>query len=404
MAVNRSSFRKDLATIPTLTVDNYLSLSDGTSNPVTNIRIYKATLGDVASFIGEKGLIAPVVIPDQSVFASAAGTISITGSAGVLSSSIDYSAIEVGDIITAGAGGGFVSTIVQAKAAFPNITVLPLPIPTGATYFFYGTPTLATEDTVGNKINTLSYGGITTAGTLLVDKETSLAAASFFNAFGALIDGVVYVTDAVRCSTFTSYPGVGYCDIRSSDDTYIVQRNVDDGMVTYYHRPFLNATLAADQVLTTAAWNPVAFAVVNGTDAQNTTKYRNVVGAPVYDTTNYAYPVPYSTDYPSAAYMVNAQVLVEVKAGVNDYFYLSVYSGSTATGDQLILAEFFYRFSFAVTNKLFVFNVTRMVYLNPNVNIYHRWIRVKCYMNNGTNNGTIIQTDENTYFNIVCLG
>lgn len=404
MAVNRSSFRKDLATIPTLTVDNYLSLSDGTTNPVTNIRIYKATLGDVAAFIGEKGLVAPVVIPDLVAFAYAAGYISITGSAGVLSSSIDHAALKVGDIITAGPTGGFVSTIVQAKGTFPNITVLPLPIPTGSVGFYYGSPTLATEDNADNIINTLSYGGITTAGTLLVDKETSLAATSFFNSAGALIDGLVYVTDAVRCSTYTSFPGVGYCDIRSSDDTYIVQRNVDDGMVTYYHRPFLNATLSADQTLTMATWNPIAFNVINGTDTQNTTKYRNVVGSAAYDTTNYAYPVPYSSDYPEAAYMLNVQVLVELKVGTNDYFYLSVYSGNTATGDQLILAEYFWRFSIAVTNRPYIFDVTRTVYLRPNVNPYHRWIRVKCYMNNGTNNGTIIQTDENTYFNIVCLG
>lgn len=402
MAVNQSKFIKELTTIPTLAAENYLILADGSSSPVTSIKSYKATLADVGAYIGENVLVAPVVISDEEVFVESVGEITISGSTGTLTSSVDHSALEVGTILVL---PGYPSTVVQAVGTYPYITVIPsIDISIGIE-FFYGKATLSTLDASDNVINTLSYGGITSVGTLLVVGPSEIAEASYFNSGGLSVVGETFVSDAVRCSTYTSYPGVGYCDIRSAYDVNIVQRNVDNGMVTYYHRPFLNATLSTDQTCTINAWNPVAFTVIDGTDSWSSTKYRNAIGSPLYDTTNYAFAVPYGDDYPESAYMVNCQVLTEVKVGTGDLFYLDIFAGNSATGDQTILAECYYKFNFSLVNQLFTFNVSRMVYLRPYINSYHRWIRVKVYLATGpAGTLTVKRLDESTYSNIVCLG
>jgi hypothetical protein len=400
---NRSSFIKDLATIPTLTEDNYLVLADGTLSAVTNIKSYKATMADVGAFIGEHTLVTPVIIRDQVAFTASIGTMTISGATATLSNATDHAALVVGDIIVFPAN--YPTTVVQAIGAFPNITVVPSINFAVGSAFFYGDATLSTLDSSDNVINTLSYGGITSIGTLLVSGPSEIGGVSYFNSLGLSIAGSAYVSDVVRCSTYTSYPSIGYSDIRDETDAYIIQRNVDDGMVTYYHRPFLNVTMTVSQPITPGVWTPVAFTVWNGTDAQNTTHQRNVVGSPSYDTTNYAFPVPYAADYPQAAYLINVAVAAEVSAKTNDLFFVSIYSGPTATGDTLILAETYHTFNFSVNARPYCFDVCRTVFLRPLANINHRWLRVKVWMTTGGGNAaTILSASENTFFNVVCLG
>lgn len=407
MAVNRSLHIKELVTIPSLNKDNYLALSDGSSSPVTSIITYKTTLGTLASFIGQQGLVPPVVLTDApNNFVPAYGVMTVSSGLATLSVPADYAAIEVGDVIVfINYPNTYPATVVTSKGAFPYLGVVSSIDITTGTAFYYGKGSIITKSQTGVIANTISSAGTISVGSLIVLGSSSIAQSSYFNTGGASVDGEVFVTDAVRCSTYTSYPTIGYADMRSADDTYIVQRNVDDGMVSYYHRPFLNAVMVSDQTMTTGVWNPVAFTVTTGADPQSTTHYRNVVGSPAYDTTNYAFPIPYTTDYPAVAYMIHAQVLVEITAGPGSRFYIDVFSGSTATGDTLILCEKFFRFSVNTVNSYLMIDVSRMVYLRPLSVADHRWIRVKCWLTSGGgNSATIISTPEDTYFNAVCLG
>ena len=398
-----SNFPKNFPTLPTLTDDTIITVSDGSADPGTSIKAYKTTLDDIGSYIGgHHSLVPPVNIQDLSAFQPSLGTITVSGSTGTLTSSTDHGNLVVGDVI-AFYSGSLPSTVVVAIGGGLTITVFPFVDITVGVSFIYGKPTLTTKDSSGDIINVLSSEGIMSLKTLLVLSTTELADTSFFNSGGLSVIGEMLATSAVRSSTYSSYPTVGYSDIRSADDTYIVQRSVDDGMVTYYHRPMLNTAMSSNQVIPgTSTWTPVQFDIVNGTDTSNTTHQRNVVGGSTYDTTNYSYPVPYGTHYSDAAYLLDVQTTVEITSGAGYRFYLSVYSGTSATGDQLTLAGTMMSLDIAVVAHIYRLGLSRIVYLRPNGNANHRHIRVKAWWNGVSS--TIQSYNHGTWFSLVCLG
>lgn len=400
MTCNASNFPKDLPDIPTLTDDTIITVSDGSADPKTSVKGYKTTLDDIGSYIGTHALDPPVNIQDLAAFQSSVGTITISGATGTLSSGVDHGNLAVGDVLAF--AGAIPATVVTAIGTFPTITIFPsVDISTGSS-FAYGKPTLTTKDSSGNIVNVLSSEGIMALKTLLVLSTTELADTSFFNSGGLSVIGETFSTTAVRTSTYSSYPAVGYSDIRSGDDTYIVQRSVDDGMVTYYHRPMLNAVITSNQTISGAVWIPIQFNIVNGSDTEGTTHQRNVVGGSPYDTTNYAYAVPYGSHYSDAAYLINVSVRVNVTGSAGQRFNLSIYSGSSATGDQLTLARTSVIFEMALTGHDYLLNVSRIVYLKPSTNANHRYIRAKAYCNGTTS--TIVSTPSDTFFSLACLG
>ncbi len=406
MACGQSNFPKDFPDIPTLTDDTIITVSDGSVDPGTSIKAYKTTLNDIGSYIGGHSLDPPISLQDPAAFQSSAGTITVSGSTGTLTSSVDYTNIAVGDVI-AFATDTLPSTVVLAKGGSLTITVFPFVDITSGISFDFGNPTLTTKDSSGNIINVLSSEGIMALKTLLVLNTVELADTSFFNSGGLSVIGELFASSAVRSSTYSSYPTVGYSDIRSADDVYIAQRSVDDGMVTYYHRPMLNAGMTTNQSISVGTWIPVQFNVANGTDAQNVTHQRAVVGSSGYDFTNFAYPIPYApipsgAHYSDVAYLITASVAVELTGIAGDRFHFAIYSGASATGDQLRLGQTAITLPMSVTFQTYLFDISRIVYLRPSSNANHRHIRMKAY---STCNSATIRSDyDGSWFNIVCLG
>ena len=407
MSCGTSNFPKDFPGIPTLTDDTIITVSDGSVDPGTSIKAYKTTLNDIGSYIGHHALDPPVEIQDLVAFQSSFGTISVSGTTGTLSSSVDHSNLSVGDIIAFPSGpswSALPTTVITAVGTFPDLTVTVFPfvdISPGQS-FTYGPPTLTTKNSAGDIINSITSEGIISLKTLLVVDTSELADTSFFNSGGLSVIGELFATGAVRTSTYSSYPTVGYSDLRSADDAYIVQRSVDDGMVTYYHRPMLNAVMSSNQTMTLSTWNPVKFNKVDGTDVQGTTKSRIVVGGTIYDTTNYAYAIPYGTHYPDAAYMITANLSVTLTGAAGTRFYITINSGASATGDQLSLGETILDLQLGVTAHDFSLTLSRMVYLKPLSIPNHRFIRIRAYYN-GTA-ATINYWNDRSWFSLVCLG
>lgn len=373
-------FTRDLSTAPAIDKDSITVVSEESTNET-----FKVTLADLldSSF------------KDASVFDTALGTITKSaGTAATLSDSTDHSNISVGDALVI---NGAVSNIVIAKGSDPNITVIDSE-PISAASFDFGAYNIATRDNLGNVTNVISTGGISVDGTSLVTGDSEIGA-------GLVVGGTAILNGGVEATQYRSKPTVGYSEIKNTVGDVSIQKNVDDGMITQPLRPSVNAVLTSNQGISPATWVKLNFARVDGTDIQDTTFNRYPISTAAYDTTNHVFPVPYTSDYSEALYLIAVGVRVSPTADAGDRWNLMIKSGPTATesgsSTSLRLAEEYIYFPISTSSESYL-GISRIVKLDPGSDSDHRYLSVWIW-----HDCTVLTIDaapRHTYFSVCCLG
>jgi len=338
-------FTKDLPTVPALTDASIFAVTDET------IKTYKTTLGDIATHIEKHDIEPPVVLKDKDPLGIAAGTIrwDIDGVA-TLSQGIDHTNLEVDDAINA---GNF-STIVVSKGAYPStIYVRPTAELTTDTVFYYGPPTLVTQDSTGGSVNNLSVSGVSSDGPMVVSGPVTL-----------------------------------------------------HNMVKKRTQPAFCAVSSIDQVIAGGAWTTVHFFKVDATDYSHVSFTRMPPGKDAFNIGYSTFTTPWGDGYDYEVYSFHVHVNLKVTINVPVYVNIRLFgtdtlgsaSGTTLAGST---TPFYVNSTggYQPINVVAQFSTTVM--LKPRYEPIHRYISVQLIHGNAVPWTVDLDT---TNFSGICHG
>lgn len=355
-------YTKDLEDVISADKDSITVISETDSN-IT----YKISLNDFLE----------TAIKDTSAFTYGVGTISkADGFSAQLSSVADYDNISAGDILII---DNNITNLVEAKLPFPDIVVKD----SGAistNNFQYGKANFSTKDSTDIIKNTVSTGGVTVENTLLVGgisefrDDVTISADTYSTNYLTKTSSGYVSTHELRGESST-----GELNILDSAGNYISQTNYSDGFITTPRLPCVSVCMTTDQNIVQGGWRKVAFNRIDGLDDSKVTGERFPNAAATYDTTNYVFPVPYTSDYSLAPYLVTMAIeFGPISApAANMQFQLSIGSGSAATMTSPSYTLSMAKYTLPVASASGIAQqvaTSRVVFLNPNTITAHRYI------------------------------